>query len=154
MRIVKYTTLYENNLPVLVKEKATNYEVQRLTSPSDVALMLSSVFALNRQTEEIVYMVALSAKGNVLGVFEVSRGTATWSAINPREIFLKALLCGAVNIILAHNHPSGDTTPSTEDLTATKRVKEAGKILGLPLLDHVIVGDGYYSLKENNLMED
>lgn len=81
---------------------------------------------------------------------EISRGTLTASLVHPREVFGPAIRMGAAAIILAHNHPSGDTTPSEEDQTVTKRIHEAGMLLGVPLLDHVIIGAGgsYASFRE------
>ena len=68
----------------------------------------------------------------------------------PREVFKVAILSNAYSILLAHNHPSGDTTPSQEDLNITKRIKSASEIMGIPILDHLIIGsNGYYSFKEN-----
>ena len=67
------------------------------------------------------------------------------------EIFIKALLCGASGIVIAHNHPSGDTTPSKEDIESYNRLKEAGKLIGINVLDSVIVGDSYYSFMENGI---
>lgn len=65
---------------------------------------------------------------------------------------MKALLCGAVSIIVVHNHPSGDAAPSKEDINVTKRIKKAGEVIGIGLLDHIIIGDGYYSFLENDLI--
>ena len=75
------------------------------------------------------------------------------SILAPREIFINALKNGAVNIILLHNHPSGDPTPSAEDVSTTQRVKEAGSLIGIKLMDHIIIGDNkYVSLKERGLL--
>ena len=90
-------------------------------------------------------------KGKPLGVFEISHGTINQSICNPRDIFIKALLCGAAGIILAHNHPSGDVAPSKNDMEIYKRVKEAGQLLGIGLLDNIIIGNGYYSFTENHI---
>ena len=108
-------------------------------------------FRLNKQSEEYVYMIALNTKCRPLGIFEVSHGAVNSSICNPREIFIKALLCGASGIILAHNHPSGDPTPSKEDERVYKRIKDAGNIIGIELLDNIIVGNGYFSFRENNM---
>ena len=97
-------------------------------------------------------MLVLDIKNNVRGAFEVSRGGLNASIVHPREIFKRALLLNAASIILAHNHPSGDTTPSREDINITKRLVEGGKILGIEVLDHIIVGDNYMSFKGDNLI--
>ena len=84
---------------------------------------------------------------------QLSVGTVNASLISAREIFLEALKCQAVYIILIHNHPSGDPHPSREDILLTKRVWEAGELIGISLLDHIIIGDrSYVSLREENLM--
>lgn len=86
-------------------------------------------------------------------VFEISHGTVNMSVLTPREVFQKALLANAVSIILLHNHPSGDCTPSKEDINVTKRLMEAGDIIGVNVLDHLVIGrPGYFSLKENELV--
>ena len=86
-------------------------------------------------------------------VFEISHGTVKMSVVTPREVFQKALLANAVGIILLHNHPSGDCTPSKEDIKVTKRLMESGDIIGVDVLDHLVIGrPGYFSLKENNLV--
>lgn len=83
----------------------------------------------------------------------LSKGTVNASIISPREIFIEAVRCGAVSVILIHNHPSGDPTPSRDDERLTQRVHEAGKILGISLLDHVIIGDTtYISLRERGIL--
>ena len=83
----------------------------------------------------------------------ISVGTVNASLVNPREIFMEALKYGASSIILLHNHPSGDETPSRNDILVTKRVAEAGEIMGIHLLDHIIIGDNKYtSLKEKEYM--
>lgn len=86
-------------------------------------------------------------------VFEISHGTVKMSVVSPREVFQKALLANAVGIILLHNHPSGDCTPSKEDIKVTKRLMESGDIIGVNVLDHLVIGrPGYFSLKENELV--
>lgn len=86
-------------------------------------------------------------------VFEISHGTVNMSVLTPREVFQKALLANAVGIVLLHNHPSGDCTPSKEDINVTKRLMEAGDIIGVNVLDHLVIGrPGHFSLKENELV--
>ena len=79
----------------------------------------------------------------------VSMGTLNSSLIHPREVFKKAIMMSCNSIIIAHNHPSGDTKPSKEDIEATRKLKKAGEIIQIPILDHVIIGSDYYSMKEN-----
>ena len=92
--------------------------------------------------------MALDAKGGVLGMFKVSQGTINGSICNPREIFLRALVVGACAIIVIHNHPSGDPSPSDQDVIVYNRLSEASKMMGIALHDFIIIGDDYYSFKE------
>lgn len=156
MRITEYRARInkENNLNELVKEKAVNYQAdsKQLNSPDAIAEMMKSVFYMNERAEEYVYMLALDTRRKPIGVFEISHGTVNMSMINPREVFVRALLVGAVSIVLIHNHPSGDTTASREDINATKRLSECGKLLGVTLLDHIVIGHDYTSLKANGCL--
>ena len=138
----------------LVKESSKVYEVEsKISSPSAVRDYIEKIFKLSTQAEEVLVLLVLDTKNNVIGAFEVSRGSLNSSIAHPREVFKRALLLNGASIILAHNHPSGDVTPSREDILATKRLMEGGEILGIEVLDHVIVGDyRYKSLKESNLM--
>ena len=85
----------------------------------------------------------------LISEMDVSTGTINSTLVSPRELFVEALQKNAVSIILLHNHPSGDPTPSKEDLLATRRIREAGALIGIELLDHIIIGDNcYFSLRE------
>jgi DNA repair protein RadC len=84
----------------------------------------------------------------------VSIGTISEAIVHPREVFKEAIRESGSSIIVAHNHPSGEVNPSKEDISTTKRLSEAGRLIGIPLLDHVIVCDSsYYSMKENGYLE-
>lgn len=156
MRITKYTTKINQTTlrNELVKEKCVNYKkFQKLNSPSAIVTALNDLLDLQNMAEEYLYMLALNNKCAVTGIFEISHGTVNSSIASPREIFNKALLIGAVNIILVHNHPSGDVEPSRQDILLTKRVQDAGSLLGVELLDHIIVGfQRYNSLRESDLI--
>lgn len=96
-------------------------------------------------------LLALNAKLRPTDVIEISKGTLDMSLVHPRETYLAAVKLQAHSIIVGHNHPSGDKTPSTEDLKMTRKLRDAGEILGIPLLDHIIIaGEDYYSLADNN----
>lgn len=153
MSIVTYRTeLDDMQHNILVKEQSIGYAVERFNHPEQIAKMLNDVFRISKQAEEYLYMLALNADGMILGVFELSHGSVNYTICNPRDIFIKALLCGAVNIVLAHNHPSGNTSPSKADMEAYKRVYEAGKLIGIDLIDNIIIGnDRYYSFKEHEI---
>lgn len=106
---------------------------------------------LRHRTTECVILVCLDAKGKLLSENKLSEGSVRMSLITPREIFLTALEKRAVNIILVHNHPSGDPSPSREDRRLTAYVRELGEKLDIPLLDHVVIGDNQYvSFKEQD----
>ena len=102
---------------------------------------------------ERVLVACLDAKGEFIGEKELSAGSVNSALISPREIFMEAMKQEAVNIILIHNHPSGDPKPSKADIELTVSVKQMGVILGVPLLDHIIIGDNKYtSFKEQGLL--
>ncbi|MDO5415735.1 MAG: DNA repair protein RadC [Lachnospiraceae bacterium] len=103
--------------------------------------------------QEQIRGLFFDTKQHLVGDVVLSKGTVNASVITPREIFIEALRRSAVSLILVHNHPSGDPSPSSEDEQMTIRVQEAGMILGITLLDHVIIGDTTYtSLRERGLM--
>jgi DNA repair protein RadC len=89
---------------------------------------------------ESFYAIALDSRLNVLGVEEVARGQVDGVSVHPRETFKSAILQGASSVAFAHNHPSGDPTPSREDIALTKRLIDGGVLLGIPVTDHVVVG--------------
>lgn len=105
---------------------------------------------LRHLEQEQLYVMFLDTKCKLIKDKLISSGSVNQSLISPREIFIEALRCNCVNIILVHNHPSGDPAPSREDIKSTSRVKNAGKIIGIRLLDHIIIGDNTYcSLNES-----
>ena len=150
-RMTKYKTrLTENKRVVLEKEVSMNYPnlSYAIKSPDDAAQIGKEFMHIHEEPEEYMYMICMNTKNKVIGVFEISHGTVNSSLVSPREVFQKALLANAVSVIFMHNHPSGDCTASREDIDITKRLVEAGKIVGIEVLDHIIVGDRYSSLKE------
>ncbi len=110
---------------------------------------------MRHRNQEHIKLLMLNGRLRLLSESEISKGTINMSVISPREIFLEALQKGAVYIIVLHNHPSGDPTPSREDILITKRIRESGSILGIELLDHIIIGDNcYVSFAQENLMKE
>lgn len=95
--------------------------------------------------QEHMKLLMLNTKSRLLGETIISKGTVNASLISPRELFIEALQKNAVSIILLHNHPSGDPTPSKEDILLTKRIREAGDLIGIELLDHIIIGNNCYT---------
>lgn len=151
MRIVKYKTkLTSDRKAVLEKDYSINYPEldSMMNSPEKVVHLAKGFLRMHEETEEYMYMLCLNAKLKLTGVFEISHGNVNSSIVGTREVFQKALLANAVSVILMHNHPSGDCTPSREDIMVTKRLVEAGRIVGVDVLDHIIIGQNYCSLKE------
>lgn len=108
---------------------------------------------MRHMEQEHLKVLVLNTKNVLLKAVDVSIGTVNASLSTPREIFIEALKFRGTGIILLHNHPSGDPTPSNEDCLFTRRAEEAGKLMGVPLLDHIIIGDNsYVSLKERGIL--
>lgn len=108
---------------------------------------------LRHEEKEIVLLLLLDNKLNLIEEYMVSLGTVRSSLLSAREVFIEALKCRASNLMLLHNHPSGDPHPSKQDIIITRKIKEAGELMDIPLVDHVILGDNcYISLKEENLL--
>ncbi len=101
--------------------------------------------SMRHYTTECVMLIMLDNKGHLLGERQISQGTVNASLISPREIFILALKFDASSIVLIHNHPSGDITPSKADITVTKQIRECSKLMNIPLIDHIIIGDNTYS---------
>lgn len=155
VRMVKYKTkLTENKRIELEKEVSMNCPTlsYAIKSPSDAADVGRTFMRIHENTEEYLYLICMNTKNKVIGVFELTHGSVNSSMFSTREVYQKALLANAVSIILMHNHPSGDPTPSRQDIEVTKRASEAGDIIGIELLDHIIVGDKYCSLKEKGYL--
>lgn len=133
-----------------VKEKGGLYDIptKRITSPDIAYEVIEKILSLSSAASEHFVVVPLNTKNEILGIHVLFKGSLNTSIVHPREVFQAALLNNAASIICFHNHPSGDVRPSREDIEVTKRLSEAGRILGIELLDHIIIGDGYYSLKE------
>ena len=96
----------------------------------------------------------LNSKTKLIGESELSLGTVNTTLVSPREVFVEALRRNAVAVILLHNHPSGDPTPSKQDVLITRRVTEAGRLIGVELLDHIIIGDNcFISLRDKGFFD-
>lgn len=156
MRITQYKTkLTEDKKVKLEKERSKNCpEINKVVNSPDLVLKVARGFlGMHEDTEEYGYMLCLNTKMCLTSVFQISHGTVNSAMMGAREIFQKALLANAVNIIVMHNHPSGDCNPSMEDIQVTERLVKAGEIIGVQVLDHIIVGENsYYSLKANGRM--
>lgn len=118
-------------------------EKQSFTSPESIAGYYMEL--LRHEEQERMVCLMLDTKNRFLGDEVISVGTVNSSLVSPREVFLKALQYHAVHIILVHNHPSGDASPSREDILVTERIRRAGELLGIRLLDHIVIGDRCFS---------
>ena len=108
---------------------------------------------LRYASNEHFLLVLLNSKNKVIAVKQISEGSVSSSIVHPREVFSPAVEFHAAAIIVGHNHPSGDPSPSSDDEILTEALAQAGKVLGIPLLDHLIIGDGnYYSFKSHGLL--
>lgn len=125
-----------------------NTEPAVIRNARDVALLMAPL--LEPEVTEVCYVLCLNTPMGVLGYHEVSRGSLNQSPMEGREVFKAAVMANAAGIVLVHNHPSGNPTPSPDDLAVTMRLKASGELLGIEVLDHIIIGhDGRYaSLKE------
>jgi len=103
--------------------------------------------------QEVFRVLLLSARNDILRRVTVSKGSLSASLVHPRDVFYPAIKANAASIILVHNHPSGDPEPSADDIELTKRMSDAGELLGITVLDHVVVAKrGYVSLKERGVI--
>ncbi|TCS79059.1 RadC family protein [Tepidibacillus fermentans] len=131
--------------------KATPTEKETIRSPRDVFAYLGEDMRFLRQEHFVA--ILLDTKNHIIAKETISVGSLNASIVHPREVFKPAIKKSASAMIVAHNHPSGDPSPSREDIEITKRLYQAGEILGIDLLDHVIIGeDKYTSLKEKGLI--
>ncbi len=136
----------------LGRRSSTLVTGQRFTvkSPEDVSLLVMD--EMRRLDREHFKVFLLNTKNQVIGVELVSMGSLNSTIVHPREVFKNPIKRSAAALILVHNHPSGDPTPSREDIELTKRLAEAGSLLGINVLDHIIIGDNrFVSLKERKL---
>jgi len=139
---------------ILVKERVGSYELPReIRCPEEAYNAIRVTTNVQAEAQEVFGILILNIKNRIVAVHEISRGTLNSSMAHPREVFKPAVLHNAAAIICFHNHPSGDPEPSREDAELSNRLVEAGKILGIEVFDHIVVGDeGYVSLKERGVM--
>ena len=135
----------------LVRESSILYERRIIRSPQDAYDLFKS-FLEDKDREHFI-VVSLDTKNQPVSINICHIGSLNASIVSPREVMKSAILSSAASIMVAHNHPSGETTESREDVEVTKRLAEAGKLMGIELLDHIIIGDGKYnSLKEKGVI--
>lgn len=136
----------------VVKESSILYQNRKVSSPHDAQLLIEPLL-LDCDREKFL-IACLNTKNEPIGISTISVGSLNASLVHPREVYKIAILSNAASIILCHNHPSGDPTPSEEDKRITTRLLDAGDILGIKVIDHIIIGekDRYFSFKENSIL--
>ena len=133
------------------KESSFLYQTRTISSPKDAYEMIKN--QLQDLDREQFIIACLNTKNEPTNITVVSVGLLNKAIVHPREVFKTAILSNAASIMAFHNHPSGETTPSQQDIQLTKRLYEAGELLGIKLLDHLIIGDGTFtSLKEKGYL--
>lgn len=143
MRPVYSREIIREDMPVYL-------ETKRYTSPQQVFEMFRDLVF---ETKEHFLCIHLDGKNRIVCLDRVSVGSLNQSIVNVREVMKSALLSSAAAILLVHNHPSGDPNPSNEDIAITRRLKESGELICIPVLDHIIIGDGQYvSFVERGLL--
>lgn len=134
----------------LVRKRRKRKASPIICSPKEAFGLMQHLGVYDR---EVFYCLHLDTRNRLVSYEEVSKGTVNASLVHPREVYKAAILSSANAIVLVHNHPSGDPSPSREDLDITGRLQKAGDILGIEVLDHIIIGDDtFYSLKEESDM--
>ena len=134
----------------IVREDKEVYGLgDNISNPEMARNTINEIYDLDAQPEEVFCAIYLNTKHCVEAAHIVSKGSLNASIVHPREVFKPAFLHNASAVMVFHNHPSGDPTPSREDINVTKRLKDAGEMLGIDLLDHIIVaGNIYHSIRE------
>ena len=135
----------------MIREEIEYYGTKKVRSPGDADQVVRSF--IGNSDREVFLTLNLSSANDINSIHVVSIGSLNQSIVHPRECFKAALLSNAASVVLAHNHPSGEVTPSAEDKQITVKLKECGQLLNIQVVDHVIVGEkGYFSFKENGLL--
>jgi len=146
---MKYIPRYDVRL---VRDgRVATLEPTIIRTPADTLPVIEA--ELSGICREVFIALGLNTKNHVIAVLPVSSGSLNASIVHPRELFQRAILSNCASLILAHNHPSGIPDPSTEDLALTRKLVEAGNLLDIPILDHIILGYAkYFSFKESGLI--
>ena len=149
------TKLNESKIPYAKIISEWNYKNIKFTMPNLIVDMMNDIFDIKNETEEYTYLLCFSSQMSLIGIFELSHGAINCSICNSREVMFKALMCNSAKIAIVHNHPSGFSNCSNSDIATAKEIKEAGKIMKLPMVDFIIVGDNNFcSFLEQGLLDD
>lgn len=153
MRVKELVTLYNNKrIPILeVKQSYNAPDYKVLNNPDIIVSFMNKYLHSNREVHEKMYVIFLDTKCKLIGYTELNAGLIDSSIVDKRRLYQMALQCCATNIVVLHNHPSGDSTPSKYDNNVTEEIKNGCKLLGVSLVDHIIIGmENYYSYKEHS----
>lgn len=144
VKAIQILTLLELSKRISRQKYATG---AKFSNPNDISRLFME--DLRHRKEECFITILLDTKCRMISHELISKGSLTASIVHPREVYKKAISKSAYSVIALHNHPSGDPSPSKEDIYITGRLKQVGEVIGIPLIDHIIIGDGVYSsLKE------
>lgn len=154
MKVNIYDLEDQSGNVTLVCEKSTYYsKLSVIKFSEDAVMLLKDIFHADKKVEERAYVLGVKTNGKLAGVFELSHGSMDQTVISPRDLFRRLLMIPASRFILAHNHPSGSTSPSKEDISITKRIDELSKMMDISMLDHIIIGgDNFLSMREQGLI--
>lgn len=153
MTTYEYRTFIDSDkITYLKKIRELNYDA-KLIRPEEINKFFTTHYHMDKLAEEYLYLVAVNAALDPIGIFELSHGSVNKSLVIVRDIFVKLCLCGATAFILVHNHPSKCTQPSDNDLLYTGNIKQAANLMDIPFLDHIIIGDDYFSFKEEGYLD-
>jgi len=129
--------VFKNKL-IMIKDKSFKYE-KKINSSTDVIDFSINTIEIQKEPEEVMILYGMDAKNNLIGFCEVSRGSLSATMTTGREVFKRAVVMNCSKIILVHNHPTDDCTPSGNDYMATERLKNISELFGIELLDHIII---------------
>lgn len=148
MLINEYDLVLDNETrhSKLELKQSFQYIQDKFDGSEKICELMRNKYQLHKKSDEYVYLLALNTKMRLLGIFEVGHGTGDKCLVDARGIFMRAVFVGAQSIILIHNHPSGDVEPSRDDEIMNNRIKDAGVLMGIPLIDNIIICENnFYS---------
>lgn len=134
-----------NKVTLLLKEESIQYSKDRIKGTADIVTFLNSVEDTDKLAEENVFAICLNNRNEVMAYSLIAKGTLNTCAIDKKTLFKTVLLSNANKFIIVHNHPSGDPTPSTGDISATKILQDSSKLLDIQLLDSIVIGKNGYA---------
>lgn len=153
----KYKELSFVKVQLVREEQEVYKELPVIRNPQDAAGVACHLLHLDQEAQEVFTVLMLNTKGKINAVSEITRGTVSESIVHPREVFKAAILHNAGRIICVHNHPTGFVEPSDQDIIATYRLIRAGKLLQIPVQDHIIIGtdaEDFYSFADHGRMDE